>query len=272
MKRARIASLPAAAADLLDGERRAIVEWPSTPDGKPVAGCVISATRASDGTPMLDVMDCDPAMRVRVVWDNLARMAISDAALDRALAVMGYRPAYPSEHERAVKRKEMRAAIEVAVYGEPQGLSASRTLAAAGEIVDNALARETPPCAAAPEPEYVTYVCTCSWVGGDPDTFRKVPTCPACWGQHARTRQAPVAKSTVEDVNATRGALKAVMAYRGSYVHQRREGAGRYAIYTGVFGGRSPARRLADGLTGAIADACVAAFAGRRALREWRPK
>lgn len=340
MKRARIASLPAAAADLLDGERRAIVEWSSTPDGKPVAGCVISATRASDGTPMLDVMDCDPAMRVRVVWDNLARMAISDAALDRALAVMGYRPAYPSEHERAVKRKEMRAAIEVAVYGEPQGLSASRTLAAAGEIVDNALARETPPCAAsmgclcaghargnpastlcdtsetapvgscevcgrddvfltpdgklvnhdagdpiidpyescagsgqvpaAPEHEDVTYVCACSWVGGDPDKFRGVWVCPACrkhGGKHV-----PVAATAIDNIDVTREVLKAVMAYRGSYVHLRGLKPfrpGYMSIWTGVYTGKhDKARPLVVGAPQAIVNACVAAFARRRALNE----
>lgn len=39
--------------------------------------------------------------------------------------------------------------------------------------------------------EDVTYYCTCSWLGGDPDIGpgrgRKAPTCPACW-HHDRKR------------------------------------------------------------------------------------
>lgn len=129
MKRARIASLPATI-DLLPGERRAIVEWPSTPDGNPVAGCVVSATRASDGTPMLDVMDCDPAMRVRVVWANLAPMSIDDEACDRALAVLdgGIDPreldARDGEIRRA-RRATMRAAILAAITGAPPARDAA---------------------------------------------------------------------------------------------------------------------------------------------------
>lgn len=319
MKRARIASLPAAAADLLDGERRAIVEWPSTPGISPpgvngnVAGCVISATRASDGTPMLDVMDCDPAMRVRVVWDNLARMSISDAMCDRALAAMGYRPAYPNEHARDAQRKTMRAAIEAAIYGEAQGLPAAHALAAAGEIVDNAPVvyrcvcghfkeehtveggcagcdnggvasdaeimhtyradRGAPVYASElrtpqPEPEDVTYVCACSWLGGDPDEHRgKHPTCPACWAHDKR--RVPVAKvSHDDDASQTRETLKLLTKYRGKRV--RRGGTAQstiiYAVPRTTLSVPAASRRLAVCASQAIADNCVAAF---NAKAEW---
>jgi hypothetical protein len=91
------------------------VTWPADQTAC-FARCEIAASRATDGTPVLDViMIFNPAVRVRVPYEQLAAMHVSDALVERALAAFVAVP--PCNGDAAPLEAAMRRALEAVLKG-----------------------------------------------------------------------------------------------------------------------------------------------------------